>query len=221
MENRLEIKTNQNIRDIKDSQMTNVKINETKVAINNPANANSHNRQRVCFLVTPVGDKNTTERRNADGLFKVLQLLLKDFNIDVQCYHRSNYNTAFMTNEIINFLKTSDLVIIDLTGLNPNVMFEYGYRYAIEKPFICIAKEGTILPFDINTIRTIFYEDVGGLLSDEELLRAVKSVLPQDPPTTKDKLGGDEKKISLFKLKNKPDDTRKSINQLFKKHIEN
>lgn len=52
----------------------------------------------------------------------------------------------------------SDLVLADLTDLNPNALYELGIRHATLKPTVHVAKAGTILPFDNISHRTIFVD---------------------------------------------------------------
>lgn len=67
------------------------------------------------------------------------------------------YEDGRIDEQILNFLREADLAIADLTGLNPNVMYEVGFRHSIEQPMIRMAEEGTSLPFDLATYRTIFF----------------------------------------------------------------
>ena len=50
------------------------------------------------------------------------------------------------------------MVITDLTGHNPNVFFEIGYRTAKNKPIIHLKRKGEEIPFDVSTIRTFEYD---------------------------------------------------------------
>ncbi|GAA0267352.1 hypothetical protein GCM10008965_39210 [Methylorubrum aminovorans] len=59
---------------------------------------------------------------------------------------------------IIHDIINSDLVIADLTGLNPNVFYELGIRHAVGRPTIHIAKIGTVLPFDNSGHDTLFVD---------------------------------------------------------------
>ncbi|MEU8033019.1 hypothetical protein AB0C13_31035, partial [Streptomyces sp. NPDC049099] len=59
--------------------------------------------------------------------------------------------------QICRHVIESDLVIADVSGGNPNVMYELGLRHITGKPTIHIGEAGQ-LPFDIASIRTIRYQ---------------------------------------------------------------
>jgi hypothetical protein len=63
-----------------------------------------------------------------------------------------------ITDDIIEQIDAADFVIMDVTGNNPNVMFEVGYTFAKQKPYIIIAQSAEDLPFDIKHIRTLVYK---------------------------------------------------------------
>jgi hypoxanthine phosphoribosyltransferase len=59
---------------------------------------------------------------------------------------------------IVRNLVMSDIVIVDITGRNPNVFLELGMRYALRsKITILLAQEGTAIPFDVKGYRHIEY----------------------------------------------------------------
>jgi len=70
------------------------------------------------------------------------------------------------------------LAIVDVTGNNPNVMFELGYAVAKSKPHIIISQSVDYLPFDIRNIRTIVYANSWGGI--EELRGKIQEFLKEN-----------------------------------------
>ncbi|MEV0261195.1 hypothetical protein AB0I49_07610 [Streptomyces sp. NPDC050617] len=66
--------------------------------------------------------------------------------------------------QICRHVIESDLVIADVSGGNPNVMYELGLRHVTGKPTIHIGEAGQ-LPFDIASIRMIRYQRARSLLA--------------------------------------------------------
>lgn len=59
--------------------------------------------------------------------------------------------------DIVRGIIGSDLVIVDLTGLNPNVFYELGIAHALRKPTAVITQSVDDLPFDLRSYRVIAY----------------------------------------------------------------
>ena len=57
---------------------------------------------------------------------------------------------------IVNDLDAADLVIVDLTEHNPNVLFELGMRIAFNKPVCLILAKGTPAIFDIDHMLRVY-----------------------------------------------------------------
>lgn len=136
---------------------------------------NEEIKRDICFVVTPIGADESAERRYADGITDgVLKPILEEFNLVPRVAHRIA-KSGSINSQVINNLYTAKLVIANLTGLNPNVMYEVGIRYTMRKPMILICEKGTRLPFDIIEERTIFYtNDIAG---SEELKNRLCSML--------------------------------------------
>ncbi|MBP0725547.1 hypothetical protein J5Y03_10140 [Bacillus sp. RG28] len=142
---------------------------------------------KKCFIITPIGGENTEIRRAAEGIIdSVLQPVLDELGFDVFVAHRM-YNTGSITKQVLSKILTDDLVIANLTGLNPNVMYELAVRHAVRKPLVQICEYGTKLPFDINEERTIFYtNDMAGVVEvknrfESMVIEAMKDSQPDNP----------------------------------------
>jgi hypothetical protein len=71
--------------------------------------------------------------------------------------------TGSITRTILDHLFSSDVVIADLSDLNPNVFYELGVRHSLRNKTILIAAKGTKPPFDVGDLKIIFYENkIGG-----------------------------------------------------------
>ena len=138
---------------------------------------------KICFVITPIGGDNTDIRREADGIIdEVLVPVLGDiFGFKVEVAHRT-YSTGSITDRVIQSVVESELAICNLATLNPNVMYELALRHAVRKPVITIAPKGTILPFDINDDRVIFYENdiAGSYQLKKDLPLMVKAAMEED-----------------------------------------
>lgn len=109
-----------------------------------------------CFVITPIGEGSSDIRRHIDGIIdQSIVPALKD-KYEVEVAHRK-FEIGSINDRVIKDIYSADLVIANLTSLNPNVMFELAMRYSFAKPAIVIAEDGTKLPFDIVDENTIFY----------------------------------------------------------------
>jgi hypothetical protein len=63
-----------------------------------------------------------------------------------------------ITDRMLGHLQSADLCIADVSGNNPNVMWELGYVMALQKPTIVITQKIADLPFDLRDMQSIEYE---------------------------------------------------------------
>ncbi len=70
-------------------------------------------------------------------------------------WHSSD--TDIIQGRIVRNLYECPMVVCDISGLNPNVMFELGMRLTFRKPVIVVSDTGTRLPFDTGVIDTLMY----------------------------------------------------------------
>jgi len=59
---------------------------------------------------------------------------------------------------IIQNIYDNPIVVCDISGKNPNVMFELGMRLAFDKPTILVKDDSTNFPFDIAIIEHLIYK---------------------------------------------------------------
>ena len=115
---------------------------------------------RRAFVVTPIGSNDSATRRATDGLLDsvVTPVLEDDLGFKMLVSHRMA-DAGSINEQVIERILNDELVVVNLTGLNPNVMYELAVRHCARKPLVILAEEGTKLPFDIVDQRTVFYTD--------------------------------------------------------------
>ena len=93
--------------------------------------------------------------------------------------------TGLITQDVILGLARADLVIADLTDLNPNVYYELGVRHALRGQGTIMLLDETRtqdIPFDIGAYRVVrFTGDMYGLSNLRRKLDAYVEGLPLDP----------------------------------------
>ncbi len=128
----------------------------------------------TCFVVSPIGEEGSPVRSTADKLLKyVISPVCSACGFEAIRVDKINDANA-ITQTVIEMLDSAELMIADLTGHNPNVFYEMGYRKCTNKPMILLKAKGENIPFDVNTIRTIDYD-----LQDLDNVEAVKQRLEQ------------------------------------------
>lgn len=126
----------------------------------------------ICFIISPIGEKDTPTRKRADDLLDCLiNPILKEFKIESIRADKIS-SPGMITTQVITHILNDKLVIADLSDHNPNVYYELALRHAFRKPVIQLIEEGQKIPFDVMGIRTISYN-----LNNPRLLREAEEKL--------------------------------------------
>lgn len=111
--------------------------------------------RRTCFLIAPLGDRNSATRTRTDALLHdVLMPALGPLGFDV--FHADHLGMpGSIRRQVMELVATVDLVVADLTDANPNVLYELAVRHSIAKPVLQMTRDLKTIPFDVAGQRTI------------------------------------------------------------------
>lgn len=103
-----------------------------------------------CFVVMPFNSLFQTEYD------KIIQPALEE--IGVQCIRGDEiYVKQRIVDDIWLQIRRCRFVLAELTSKNPNVLYEIGLAHAIGKPIIIITRNEDDVPFDLKSLRYLFY----------------------------------------------------------------
>lgn len=119
--------------------------------------------ERRCFVVMPSGNHDEYSHGVQESNFvhqgiiepAVREVLGESIAIIREVDRRT---PGAITKEIVSNTVLSDVVIVDITGQNPNVFFELGVRFALRRNVtVLLRQETTPIPFDISAYRCVVY----------------------------------------------------------------
>ena len=64
-------------------------------------------------------------------------------------------NQQNILNDIVKSIRSSELIVADLTDPNPNVYYELGLAHAMRKRVVLMTQDLGSMPFDLRSYRTI------------------------------------------------------------------
>ncbi len=124
-----------------------------------------------CFVIAPFGHP-------FDEYYeKVLTPAIKDAGFLPLRADEIN-KPGVIVNQIWHGITSASVCLAEVTGRNPNVMYELGLAHAAGKPVVPIVQNVNDLPFDLRAIRFIVY-DVNSPTWADELRRKVTSMLQE------------------------------------------
>lgn len=95
----------------------------------------------------------------SDEFFESYELIKNQFEDDFEFTNAGDEdNQQNILADIITPIYSADIVLADLTGLNPNVMYELGIAHSFNKKTIIITRDDLeVLPFDLKQYRVKGY----------------------------------------------------------------
>jgi hypothetical protein len=135
-----------------------------------------------CFVIGPIGAEGSPTRARAD---KVLNDIVTPALSLVGYYPIRADRVAepgIITEQIVGYLVHAPLVVADLSGGNPNVLYELAIRHMARKPVVSLIEAGERIPFDVAALRIIpvAFHDPGGCQAAREAITLQVEAIQRD-----------------------------------------
>lgn len=110
---------------------------------------------RLVFVLTPFNDTFYDE-------FMIIRDTCED--VGFKCFRGDEKEfKGDIFPEMLRYIASARIVIANINGRNPNVLYELGVAQAMDKSVILISKEPKDLPIDIQSQRFLIYSDSDSL----------------------------------------------------------
>ncbi|WP_162875532.1 hypothetical protein [Sphingomonas crusticola] len=136
--------------------------------------------RKVCGIVMPIaGIDDEYSEEHWRRVRKILQRAIERAGLRSQLVWE-NAEIDVIQSAILQNLYENDVVVCDVSALNPNVMLEAGLRLSTKRPTIIVTDRVQKPPFDISTIgyieyqRNLEYNSIEDFI--EKLSKKIKSV---------------------------------------------
>lgn len=115
--------------------------------------------KKTCGLVMPISaiDGCSSEHwKEVKDIITTALISCSEFDFEVKLVSDSD-EVGVIQKRIVQNIYSSDVIVCDVSGKNPNVMFELGLRLAFDKPTIIVKDDKTDYSFDTGVIEHISY----------------------------------------------------------------
>lgn len=110
----------------------------------------------VCGIIMPISPIDGCSADHWKEVLLIIKDAIKSANFEPSLVSDSD-DVGIIQKRIIHNLYSNPFVVCDVSGKNPNVMFELGLRLAFDKPTLIIKDDVTSYSFDTSPIEHLEY----------------------------------------------------------------
>jgi len=114
------------------------------------------NEKLICGLVMPISTIDGCNEQHWMDIKDIISEAIEDAGFTANLVSYAD-DVGIIQKRIIQNLYDNPIVVCDVSGKNPNVMFELGLRLAFDKPTIIIKDDKTSYSFDTSPIEHLEY----------------------------------------------------------------
>lgn len=87
------------------------------------------------------------------------------------------FGTGKIIDQIWSGLKAAKVLVAELTGRNPNVLYELGLAHALHKPVVLVSSNEPDVPFDVRHVRVIYYDVTDPFWGDKLIAKVAENIV--------------------------------------------
>lgn len=112
--------------------------------------------KEICGVIMPISAIDGCNEFHWSEVMQILKDSIESVGYEARIVSDAD-DVGVIHKRIIQNLYDNPIVVCDISGKNPNVMFELGMRLAFDKPTIIVKDDETSYSFDTGTIEHIEY----------------------------------------------------------------
>lgn len=116
----------------------------------------SQPEKKICGIVMPISSLDGCNESHWSDVLEIITEAIESAGFEGNLVSNAD-DVGIIQKRIIQNLYENPVVVCDVSGKNPNVMFELGMRLAFDKPTIIIKDDKTSYSFDTSPIEHIEY----------------------------------------------------------------
>lgn len=114
------------------------------------------NQKKTCGIIMPISAIDGCTEGHWSDVYDILSESIEAAEFDANLVSNAD-DSGIIHKRIIQNLYENPVVVCDVSGKNPNVMFELGMRLAFDKPTIIVKDDKTSYSFDTSSIEHLEY----------------------------------------------------------------
>lgn len=126
--------------------------NLDKIAVN----SEDDDTERCCGIIMPISAMDNYSEAHWMEVRRILSTSIKKAGFESKIVSEAD-DIGVIHKRIVQNLYDNPIVVCDISGRNPNVMFELGLRLAFDKPTIIVKDSDTPYSFDTSVIEHLTY----------------------------------------------------------------
>jgi hypothetical protein len=125
----------------------------------------------TCFVMMPFADP-------IGGYYSsVYEPAMKKAGIKAVRADTEIFGTGKIIDQIWSGINGARVLLAELTGRNPNVLYELGLAHALRKPVVLVSATEDDVPFDVRHVRVIYYDVTDPFWGEKLISKVAENVI--------------------------------------------